>query len=338
MPQWYRRALLGGLFVGLCGLPTFWRSLYGVGYNAIEPCLAGTDLTVAEALMPLWVLVSLLVLKMATTSVTLTSGGSGGIFAPSLFMGATLGGALGQVLAFLLPDWGIQPGAFSVVGMAAVVAGTTHGPISAVLVLFEITGDYNIILPLMCAAGLSSITARLIDRESIYIKKLSRRGESTALSHHVTSLEDIRVRDLMVKDFPTVPEAATLTDIIRIAAEHPNVENLPIMSGSGHLQGLIRTEDLKRLVDSDMQPSLFRALDIAQRAPIAVAPEANLLDALRDFGHREDVESLPVVTTTPAGPRLIGLLSRTAVMQRYRQELLLHYPDARVHVATPPAA
>ena len=120
----------------------------------------------------------LLFLKLAATCFTLGSGGSGGVFAPSLFVGAACGGAVGLILETIDP-FGIgalSPAAYALVGMAAVVAATTHAPLTAILMLFEITGNYKVILPIMMAAMVSTIIAQVLFRESIYTIKLKRRG------------------------------------------------------------------------------------------------------------------------------------------------------------------
>ena len=324
-PTWIHKAIVGGLIVGLCGMHPALHGLFGGGYDPVNQTLMATDMQ--HIVLGLNLLLVLLVLKFVTCSCTLAGGGSGGIFAPSLFLGAVLGGIVGQLAAWLFPAMQIQPGAFSVVGMAAVVAGTTHGPISAVLILFEMTLDYHIILPLMAASVLSSLISRLIDPESIYLKKLSRRHELFSQGHHTTTLEDIYVRDLMIRSFPSVPEAATLREIAQTASLHPHLETLPVVDSRGTLLGIIGAEDLHRLLDSDVTPDLIRATDIVRRSPTYLSPEENLLDALRDFGVG-DVEMLPVVTESNGNTRLIGLLPRAEVMRRYRQDLLRHHPSS----------
>ena len=119
---------------------------------------------------------ALLFLKMLATVITLGSGGSGGIFAPSLFMGAMLGSAFGQLANQVFPELTASSGAYALVGMAAFFSGAAHAPITAILILFEMTGDYNIILPLMLATVVSTLVSRMISEESIYTLKLSRRG------------------------------------------------------------------------------------------------------------------------------------------------------------------
>ena len=129
------------------------------------------------------------------------------------------------------------------------------------------------------------------------------------------------VRDVMVRRFPTLTPSDNALDIIRIAREHPDIESLPVMGDDGKLVGIIRAEDLHRVLDSDISPALVNAEDIALRAPLSVHPAQNLLEAMRDFGAR-DVETLPVEVGAGKNRRLVGLLLRADVIRRYRQEML----------------
>jgi CIC family chloride channel protein len=221
----------------------------------------------------------------------------------------------------LIPQFSANPGVYAIVGMGAVVAGTTQGLLSAILIVYEMTGDYRIILPIMATAGLSSVVARFIDPESIYHKKLNRRGESIARGLDMHHLEHIRVRDVMVRKFPTVSHTDKVTQIVRVARANPHIEGLPVMGADGKLLGIIRPEDLHRVLDSDISPSLVLAEDISLTSPLAVSRDANLLEAMRDFGSR-DVEMLPVETGRGDSRQLVGLLLRSDVMSRYRQEML----------------
>lgn len=269
----------------------------------------------------LWFL-PLILLKPLLTSVALGGGGSGGVFAPSLFLGCALGASFGLFCNLILPpEYVLEPGVYAVLGMAAVVSGVTHGPVSAILIGYEMTGDYKIILPLMVAAVLASIVASLIDRDSIYLKKLSRRGEVATRGHELTVLEHVKVRDLMVWDFHVVHQAANLEGILKQARKNPSLETLPVMDDDGNLLGFIFSEDLHLIMHSDVDPALVRAEDIAVPIKTRITPNANLIEALRDFG-AADVETIPVVAESGPTARLVGLLLRSDVMRRYREELL----------------
>jgi len=293
----------------------------GVAPNGVANQRQTVELDRPAMWRTLWWLLPLVFLKPIMTSLTLAGGGSGGVFAPSLFLGATLGGAFGLLCNLFIPGISANPGVYAIVGMAAVVAGTTHGLLSAILIVYEMTGNYRLILPIMAAAGLASVVASLIDRESIYYKKLSRRGETIARGHDMNWAEHVMVRDVMVRDFPTVKHTDDLAEIVRVARANPHFETLPVMLDDGKLLGIIRPEDLHRVLDTDISPHVLNAGDIALTTPVAVSPDENLLEALRDFGTR-DVESLPVEMGQGENRRLIGLLLRSEVMSRVRSEML----------------
>ena len=263
----------------------------------------------------------LIFLKPFLTSLTLAGGGSGGIFAPSLFLGAALGTSFGLICNLLFPQFSANPGVYAIVGMGAVVAGTTQGLLSAILIVYEMTGDYRIILPIMIAAGLSSWVARYIDPESIYMKKLSRRGETLARGLDMQSLEHVRVRDVMIRNFPTVSYTDSVDQIMHVARGNLHIESLPVMDAEDQLIGIIRAEDLHRVLDAELAPHLVNAEDIVMKSPLSVSPELNLLEAMRDFGSR-DMETLPVETGKGPSRRLVGLLLRADVLSRYRREML----------------
>ncbi|MAT72542.1 MAG: hypothetical protein CMJ58_23835 [Planctomycetaceae bacterium] len=271
----------------------------------------------------LWLL-PLVVLKPLMTSLTLAGGGSGGIFAPSLYIGATLGAVFGLLINLIAPSYAVDPGVYAIVGMGAVVAGTTHGTLSAILIVYEMTNNYMIILPIMITAGLASLVAGLIDPDSIYYKKLTLRGEHLRRGHDLHRLDHVMVRDVMIREFPTLPLGANVHDIIRVARDNPHIESLPVMDPEGKLIGIIRPSDLHRVLDSDVSPHLVNAMDIALRSPLSVSPSENLIEALRDFGTR-DVETLPVEVGKGEARRLVGLLLRSDVMNRYRQEVLARH-------------
>ena len=364
VPKWWARAAIAGLIVGLAGVlyplsppqhslesqeqleeghPPL-PPLMGVGYGVVDHALhldavedAGDEATrtsytqskrvpVDRQLMwrELWWLLPLVFLKPLVTSLTLAGGGSGGVFAPSLYTGATLGACVGIVANLFFPEFSASPGMYAIVGMGAVVAGTTHGVLSAILIVYEMTDSYEVILPIMAAAGLSSLVSRAIDPDSIYYKKLARRGDRIARGHDMHRLDHIMVRDVMVRRFPMLKHTDTVPEIIRIAKENPQVESLPVAGADGKLMGIIRAEDLHRVLDSDISPYLVNAEDIALRSSVVVAPTSNLIEALRDFGSR-DVETLPVEVGKGSNRRVVGLLHLSDVMSRYRQEMLAEY-------------
>lgn len=347
--SWWVRALVVGCLVGLIAT-TYPRispsgeaqsenitpapALFGVGYEVVEHTLHLKNDAVAGAkdsrgdvrlnrkqmLAELRWLLPLMLLKIALTSLTLAGGGSGGIFAPSLFVGATLGGSFGLLLNVYFPGVSMSPGVYAVVGMGAVVAGTTHGLLSAILVVYEMTGDYRVMLPIMVSAGIASVIARFVDRESIYHKKLSRRNESVQRGHDVAVLEHVTVADVMVP-IDVVHLTDNLTQIIEFAKNHAQLENLPVVDENGDVEGMIRHVDLKLALQSEVNPQLIRARDLDVDQLYDVLIDENLLEAIADFGG-SNVDCLFVVDRHAKPRKLLGALFRSDVMRRYREELL----------------
>jgi CIC family chloride channel protein len=347
--SWWIRALVVGCLVGLIATiyprtspsddahsetVTPAPALFGVGYEVVEHTLHLKNEAVSGAkdsrgdvrlnrkqmLAELRWLLPLMLLKIALTSLTLAGGGSGGIFAPSLFVGATLGGSFGLLLNVYFPGVSMSPGVYAVVGMGAVVAGTTHGLLSAILVVYEMTGDYRVMLPIMVSAGIASVIARFIDRESIYHKKLSRRNESVQRGHDVAVLEHVTVADVMVP-IDVVHLTDNLTQIIEFAKTHAQLENLPVVDENGDVEGMIRHVDLKLALESEVNPQLIRARDLDVDQLYDVLVDENLLEAIADFGG-SNVDCLFVVDRQAKPRKLLGALFRSDVMRRYREELL----------------
>ena len=164
-PDWLRPAA-GGVLLGLLLLAV--PEMYGVGYPVLALAISGHYVVLA--------LLGLLAAKILATSLTMWIGGSGGVFAPSLFMGAMLGSAYGAIAHDLVPGLAVAAGAYGLVGMGAVFAASARAPITAVLIIFELTGDYRIILPLMIAIVVATALSNALTRDTIYTLKLRRRG------------------------------------------------------------------------------------------------------------------------------------------------------------------
>jgi CIC family chloride channel protein len=184
----------GGLLIGIIGL---WApQIFGVGYEAIGEALTGS--------LAWQFMILLILLKIAGVGITIGSGGSGGVFAPSLFIGAMLGGAVGTLIDIAWPTATGGTGAYALVGMGAVVGAATHAPITAILIIFELTGDYDIILPLMICCIIATLLATRIQKPSIYTMKLLRRGVDVHRGRAVNVLDNVSVRELVRPNMVTV--------------------------------------------------------------------------------------------------------------------------------------
>jgi len=304
----YLKAVLGGFILGLMGL--LFPHVLGVGYPAI-------DLALMQKLS-WWTLLLLVVFKIMATSITIGSGGSGGIFAPSLFMGAMAGGLFGEAVHGLFPAVTAPPGAYSIVGMGAVVSGTTHGPLSAILILFEMTGDYKIILPLMIACIVSSLLSGQILEDSIYTLKLARRGINIRAGQEVNVLKSISVRDVMNPGVETIPENITLGGLAEKISKS-KYKSFPVVDQEGRLTGIVTHYDYRDVVFDENLRDLVVVKELATPKVVTVSIEDNLFDAMEKITSK-DFSILPVVSSDDTH-QLLGVLTRRDMISAYNRAI-----------------
>jgi CIC family chloride channel protein len=306
-PEWLRPAA-GGLALG--GLLLVLPQLYGVGYPVLEGAIAGRYL--------LGMLLALLLGKLVATSLTIAIGGSGGVFAPSLFMGAMLGTAYGLALGHLLPRLAGPAGAYGLVGMGATFAAAARAPITAVLIIFELTGEYSIILPLMTAIVLAAGVSRLLTGDTIYTRKLRRRGIELAHGPAASPMEHLTVAAAMRPPPDPVPATAGLAELVaRFAADPERRDALPVVDEHGTLRGVASAAEVEQAVRNRSHPT---AADLALVPPV-LRPGQTLEEALNQLlQHHGD--SLPVLD---GEGRVIGWIGH--------RDLLRAYAAARGHLA-----
>lgn len=305
----YLKATVGGIIIGTVALS--FPQIMGVGYHSIEKALLNQEF---------WAILLLLVpLKIVATSITIGSGGSGGIFAPSLFMGAMAGGAFGYLVHWLFPGFTAQPGAYAIVGMGAVVAGTTHAPIQAFLILFELTQEYRIILPLMICCVISTVVARRLKKESIYTMKLLRRGIDIQAGKDINVLKTMRVEDFMTRYPETVPERAPLRRLIQILplSQHTS---FPVTDDEGNLVGMLSLKDFREVVFEESLLDVVITRDIATIPAISVTNRDNLAQALTLINDN-GIERLPVISDDPSSLKVLGILSQRDIISAYNKAL-----------------
>jgi CIC family chloride channel protein len=305
----YLKAVLGGLMLGSMGL--LFPHILGVGYPAI-------DLSLMQKLS-WWVMLLLVVFKILSTSITIGSGGSGGIFAPSLFVGAMAGGFFGTVVHHIFPEVTAPPGAYSIVGMGAVVSGTTHGPLSAILILFEMTGDYKIILPLMIACITGCLASGQLLKDSIYTLKLARRGVNIRAGKEVNVLKSISVKDVMNPEVESVPEDITLGRLAEKMSKSKN-NSFPVVDEEGNLTGILSFFDYRDAVFDENLKDLVVAKDIATRDVVTVSVEDNLYNAMEKITSK-DFSILPVVSPSTQS-QLLGVLTRRDIIGAYNKAVI----------------
>jgi chloride channel protein, CIC family len=314
IPQWLKPAL-GGLLLGLILIK--FPEVFGVGYGAINE--APFDR------LPELFLISLVFLKIAATSITLGTGGSGGIFAPSLFIGAMAGGFFGTVVNQLFPTLTASPAAYALVGMGAVVAGTTHAPITAIIIIFELSGNYKIILPMMITCILSTMLASSLKKGSIYTIKLLRRGVDISGGMEQNLLRSMEVGQFMMKDPPTVPEGMPLVKLIG-TFKTEDVSYLHMVDADGDLTGIISFRDIRPLFQEETLHWLVVAKDVATTDLKTVTARDSIFKALHTMGGL-GISQLPVVGGEN-GRKVIGILRDKDVMAAYDKAIIRHEIEA----------
>jgi CIC family chloride channel protein len=322
----YLRPAAAGLFVGLTGL---WvPQILGVGYESIEAVLFNQ--------LTLTTIVVLGLLKIAATSLTIGSGGSGGIFGPCLFIGAMLGGLFGQLVHQAMPAVPV-PSMYALVGMSAVFGAASRAPITAILTLFEMTRDYNAILPLMLSTVISAILARHLLKESIYTVKLSRRGIDVYAGRDLNLMSTILVEEAMtpVEEMTTVRPDTPLSELATIFDE-THYHGLAVLDDKDRLRGVVTLSDLERAPTQQLMGGVVR--DIYTTNVRTAFPDETLEDALRHFGAL-DVGRIPVVRRA-APSQLAGMLLRSDIIRAYSQARidegarLAHMDRARLNQRT----
>lgn len=298
---------VGGLLVGVMGV--FLPQVFGTGFPAIENALNGR--------MPFLLLAVLIFAKMLSTSLTLGSGGSGGVFAPALFVGAMLGGAYGHLVHGIFPSFTASAGAYALVGMGAVFGGAAQAPITAIMIIFEMTGDYHIILPIMTSTVISVLIYNALNKETIYTLKLVKRGIRFRAGRDVDVMAATQVRDAMTHRLLWVPEETTVEGFLQRSTEEQH-EWFPVLNQSGELTGVVTAQDVqKALGNGDLEATVG---DLATKDLVTVTPDNSLHDVLVRF-HVRDLGHLPVVD--PDDPKkLLGIISRAHIVRAYNRALI----------------
>lgn len=326
IPGWLKPAA-AGLAVGVTGI--WLPQVFGVGYGTIDAIFNGPQMAA-----PL--LVALLAAKLAMTAMSIGGGFPGGVFAPSLFLGATLGAAYGLVAQQIFPGLRIAPPAYAMVGMAAVLAASVHAPLTAIILLFEMTRDYRIILPLMLAVVVGMLLAQWLRRDSVYTLGLARKGVRLQRGRDIEVLEGLSVGEVMEIDMPLLRE----TDLLAAAADvftRTRHHGLPVVDDSSDLVGILSVQDVER-ANTGTGGAGRTVGDVCTRDLVVTYPDENIGAALQRMSRR-DVGRLPVVDRQ--NPRhLLGVLRRTDLVRAYdvaltRRTTLRHRAhEARLDIST----
>jgi CIC family chloride channel protein len=311
MPTFLKPAL-GGLLVGVIGL--FLPDIYGFNQQSIDRSLYNQN--------TLGLMVLLFLLKPLATSLTIGSGGHGGTFAPSLFTGAMLGGAVGQLFNILFPEVPVSPGAFALVGMGAVVAGTTHASLTALIMVFEMTNNYKIILPLMLTIIISTVISKGILKGSLYTIKLGKQGVGLDIYGRKSSvLKSMKISAIIEEMKEFIQESDNYHRVVEIL-RHSNFETLLVKSGVDEIKGVISYSDLRKSMFDEETASVVDFLiagDLMKKRFPKINEEDNGDNAIKMM-ETFDLEYLPVYNSED---EFKGIVTKQKILRLYQNELFL---------------
>ena len=299
-PEWARPAV-GGVLLGLLLLAL--PQLYGVGYPVLSHAVDGK--------IAIGLLVALLAGKIAATSLTIAIGGSGGVFAPSLFLGATLGSAIGHGLHAGLPGITAPSGAYALVAMGAVFAAAARAPITAVLIVFELTGEYSIILPLMIAVVVATSVSAALSPDTIYTLKLRRRGIRVDQPRVPSVMRTVTVADALAEAPPPLAPDTPVGEVLQRLTEG-HYDAVPVVGGDGNLMGIVGLTDVEDHALDDEHPAI--AADLARQPPVL-----RTTDSLEEAARALDQSETGVPALTAGSEEIAGWVTHRSVLRAYHR-------------------
>lgn len=311
LPFWVKPTA-GGLGLGIIAVAL--PHVMGDGYSTVDLALNGR--------MGFWLLAALLVLKIAATCLTLGSGGSGGVFAPSMFIGAMTGGLVGHIALLVFGDGGsVSLGSYALVGMGGLIAGAMHSPITAMIIMFELTNDYEIILPLMVVCITANLISSRMCRDSIYTIKLTQQGIDVFKGRSLDIFRTTPVERCMTRDFQTVSTDANAADVLSTLMES-RFNHLYLTDPGGSYHGVISLGQLRHLAaHGDQLKQGFLALDLADETVPVCYRGQTLSDAMLTFQHAA-YDELPILESRD-GRRLAGVIRYRDIVAMYNEEIIL---------------
>ena len=301
---------IGGLIVGMISI--FMPQILGNGYDVMEQALTG---------QMFWGLAFLLVfMKIICTSFTLGSGGMGGVFAPSLFIGAMVGTAFGSSVHFIFPTLSASAETYSVVGMGAVAGAVMQAPLTNILMLFELTNDYTLILPIMATCIAASYTYQRFTKHSIYMQNLLNKGINIRHGREASIMNSIKVQDVMSTDITTIAQEMPFRKILETISYSKNFY-FPVLDNRGDMTGILSFSDIREVIFEEQLGDLLVAGELANTKVYSLTPQQNLNEAMEIFSQL-DVDQLPVVRSEDK-LKVIGMLTRGDMMASYNRAILV---------------
>ena len=304
------KPIIGAFVVGSIGIG--FPQVMGDGYGYIEKTLAGEGV--------IWIMLALIALKSVATAITLGSGGAGGVFAPSLFIGAVVGGAYGGIMHWLMPEYTASPGAYATIGIGAFLAASTHAPMTAIFLLFEMTGNYLIIIPVMITSIMGSITSKKLYDDSIDTVDFTREGINIHEGREVAIMKSIKVGKAITEEVDFISENANINHLLELFRFARDSFYFPVVNHKGLMVGVVSMQDVKGILHDEEQRVCYLVGAICSRDVITLTPDDNIYDAMQLFDLK-GIEEIPVVESQEE-QWVLGMLRRRDVIAAYNHEVL----------------
>lgn len=304
------KPILGAFMIGVCGM--LFPEVMGDGYEYIKNVLSGDSTLLLMAV--------LIIIKIFATAITLGSGGSGGVFAPALFIGAVCGGSFGSVAHSLLPSLTATPGAYAAVGIGAFLAASTHAPLTAIFLLFEMTGDYRIIIPIMLSSIIGTVVATRINEDSIDTVDFSREGIDIHEGRETAIMKSIPVGRIITEDVDFISENANADQLLQIFSIARDSFYFPVIDETGQMTGIISLQDVKTILHDEKLRCSATVGKVCARDVVFLTPDDNLYTAMTLFD-RKGYDEIPVVESADS-KWVVGMLKRRDVLYAYNHEVL----------------
>ena len=313
------KPLTGALCIGIIGI--FSPQVMGDGYDYMKVVLNGGGIALAMFV--------LIFLKILATSITLGSGGAGGIFAPSLFIGAMLGGAFGSVVHRFLPDLTAGSGAYATVGIGAFLAAATHAPMTAIFLLFEMTGNYQIIIPIMLTSIIGTVVASKFNEDSIDTVDFTREGIDIHEGREVAIMKSLKVGAAITEDVDFISEEANIKQLLDIFSMGRGGFYFPVIDDSGRMTGIVSLQDVKNILHrGEKERIAYKVGGVCNRNVLTLTPDDNLYSAMQIFDLK-GIEEIPVVESL-SDKWVVGMLKRRDALDLYNREALKKGIKAKV--------
>jgi chloride channel protein, CIC family len=305
------KPITGAFLIGCIAI--FYPQIMGDGYNFLETVLNGEG--------AILLLLALIFLKILATAITLGSGGAGGVFAPALFIGAMIGGCFGHIVNVLLPKYTADPGAYATVGIGAFLAASTHAPMTAIFLLFEMTGNYRIIVPIMLTSIIGTMVATKFSEDSIDTVDFSREGIDIHEGREAAIMKSVRVGKAITEDVDFISERANINHLLEIFRMAKDSFYFPVVDDSGRMTGIISMQDVKSILHrAEEERVCYLVGGICSRDVITLTPDDSLYKAMQLFDVK-GIEEIPVVEDLE-NKWVIGMLKRRDVIAAYNHEVL----------------